>query len=399
MRRVLLFLLLLAASPSFFGCSYYVVSSRIETKPVASRVLDSKITFGVDGVTLADETLTIALNRTCEEVLEVDTEKLDIQQRKYDTLFAWVGIGTVAAIMGSVVMVMFADADPSFCSMGGPCTLAEEQEYQDNQDAATNMAIGSAIGVGVLSAITLYFELTETETETVVERLTETKYENNKCQDDWPRGEGKLMASVIGKEYAAESLGNGRVEVKMKGAPADLWNTTTALDLQLPNTQDWVPVMLPENVRKAGIALSGEPLRVDRAYVRYDSTTKDYQNLLEAGATRMQSTLTSTRRYQFVSDDTTRTRIEELVEKGGGSPEDRRKKAVEAARQENISWVFNLSIKPVYESQVLLVLTVHDTVSGDQVFTKDAQADLTDAFKALDGFDGLGMAYLEWVNK
>ena len=135
----------------------------------------------------------------------------------------------------------------------------------------------------------------------------------------------------------------------------------------------------------------------DRIYIRVDGATK-YQGLLEAGTTRVQSVLTGTRRYQFVSDSETKERIEEIVEKGGGNIEERQKSAVEAARQENISKVIQLSVQPIMGSQVQLVLTVHNTVSGDRVFLKDAPADTEDAFQALQVFDELAQAFLDWDN-
>src|SRR5690606_39356168 len=98
----------------------------------------------------------------------------------------------------------------------------------------------------------------------------------------------------------------------------------------------------------------------------------------------------------FVSDDNTRNRINEIVEKGGGSVEERRGRAIEAARQENISSIFQLSVTPISGTQVQLVLSVYDTVSGDRVFLKDAPADTADAFQALAVFDELANAYLDW---
>lgn len=136
----------------------------------------------------------------------------------------------------------------------------------------------------------------------------------------------------------------------------------------------------------------------ERVFVINESSKK-YKDLLAAGTTRLQSVLTETRRYAFVTDDETRKRITSMTDKGGGSPEDRRKRAIQAARQENISKVFQYSIVPLVGTQVQLVLTVYDTASGDQIFLKDAPADVEDAYKALEAFETLARAYLDWTRK
>lgn len=133
-----------------------------------------------------------------------------------------------------------------------------------------------------------------------------------------------------------------------------------------------------------------------RSYVWYD-TDSEHADLLETGSIRLQTVLTRTGDYVFVSDTTTRERIERIVEEGGGSVEERLRNAVEAANQENIRKVYQLSINPIAGNHVQLVLAVYATGSTDRVFLSNFAVDLTQAMELLEGFDELGQAYLEWA--
>ncbi|MBN1945914.1 MAG: hypothetical protein JW797_09565 [Bradymonadales bacterium] len=135
-----------------------------------------------------------------------------------------------------------------------------------------------------------------------------------------------------------------------------------------------------------------------RAHIWYDEGSR-YRDLLATGAVRIQTVLTETGQHAFVADPATRERINAMVAMGGGSPEDRLRSALQAANQENIRKVFQLSVNPVAGNHIQIVLSVYETASSDRVFLRDAAVDSTDALQVLDAFDGLGRAYLSWSSR
>jgi hypothetical protein len=133
----------------------------------------------------------------------------------------------------------------------------------------------------------------------------------------------------------------------------------------------------------------------ERVFVWYNEDNRHAQ-LLAAGSARLQTVLTETGRFAFVVDQDTRRRIDRIVELGGGSADERLQRAIEAANQENIRRVFELTATPVVGEHVQFVLSVHDTRSGDRVFTRDTACDASDGLAVLDVFDQLARDFLEW---
>jgi hypothetical protein len=133
----------------------------------------------------------------------------------------------------------------------------------------------------------------------------------------------------------------------------------------------------------------------ERAYVWFDADD-GHGGLMATGSVRIQTVLTGTGRYAFVADTATRERIQTIVETGGGSVEDRLRSAIEAANQENIRKVFQLSVNPVAGDHVQLVLAVYTTGSSDRIFLRDAAVDSSDALQVLEAFDQLAQAFVEW---
>ena len=465
------------------GCTYTVTDSWQDERVNKLRVLSVDTSYQLAGAALADNTLTLSLERRCVEQQQVAVEQVAIENREYDTGVAWSTVGTLVA-GGAILAVMMGEGDESLVYLGA----------------------GMA-GAGILSGIVLmFYEFSDGQDERVLSSRREERQVEQSCQQRWPSGAVTLMAPSAGEQFAGYWGNDGQVDVDVSQASAAVWNGE-ALQLQIEGSKDWIPIALDAAVLTAGRELSGDtlirltvtlddsagnangtieageaaalsysivndgsstarelslavssetrgldiespvklnsvgpnqvltgsfditaaediatetavlestlfsgttPIATDRArisliaandsdriYIRAEGP-EEYAGLLEAGATRVQSVLTETRRYQFVSDSETKARIEKIVEKGGGNIEERQKSAVEAARQENISKVIQLSVTPIMDSQVQLVLTVHNTVSGDRIYIKDAPADTADVFKALQVFDELAQAFLKW---
>jgi hypothetical protein len=174
-------------------------------------------------------------------------------------------------------------------------------------------------------------------------------------------------------------------------------------DVEAALTVDSHSFVVEASLHSAGKVVAVQRLRMsarkagesERVFVMFSPNDKE-QGLLEAGSKRVQSVLTSSRRYKIVSDADTQTRIHQIVDEGGGSIEQRRALVLEAARQENISKVIILEVLPIRGSAAQLSLAVHSTLSGDRIYLKDAAADLDDVMGALSVFDELATAFLAW---
>ena len=132
-----------------------------------------------------------------------------------------------------------------------------------------------------------------------------------------------------------------------------------------------------------------------RAYIWHDDN-RQHQALLATGSVRIQNVLTETGHYVFVSDASTQNRIDNIVESAGGSLEQRLRSAIEAANNENIGQVFQLSINSLAGDFIQIVLSVYETGSSDRIFMRDAAVDSSEALQVLEAFDQLGRDYTAW---
>lgn len=132
-----------------------------------------------------------------------------------------------------------------------------------------------------------------------------------------------------------------------------------------------------------------------RAYTWVASgTTPDPTS--ESGVIRLETALTEGGRYVFVSDFSTREHLDQIVELGGGSLEERLTDAVVAANQDNIELVFRVEVRPIDETSTQVILTCYDTTSGDRVFQRDVTIGEPQPRFVLAAIEQLARAYLTW---
>jgi hypothetical protein len=113
---------------------------------------------------------------------------------------------------------------------------------------------------------------------------------------------------------------------------------------------------------------------------------------------RVESVLTASGRYTFVSDTNTRSRIQEVVNVGGGSTDDRLRRAVDAANGESVARVFQLSANSLSGDELQLVLAAYETGAGDRVFQRDLTVRAEQASSVVEGFENLTQAYVDWLS-
>jgi len=396
MQRFVSGLLCVALALASGGCgSYYVIDDSERVEEGEPRVLESETSYSVSGVSLANDELVVNLDRTCNEVREVETKTIITEEREYNTTPLWIGTGSVAGVGFTTALSLFFIAEAEACDPAfefDDSCAGQEDQGKGFRDAALYTAVGTAVVTLIAGGVGAYYELADHDVEYVEDEDVERRTETLACDGSWPVGRATLMAPHANVSFDGDSEGDGRVTIQLDDAPREAWVGGDELQLQLPDTIDWVDVNLPSSVRSA---LLKDAEDAERIYVWFEDD-ETYGGLLEAGATRIQATLTDTRRYQIVADETTRARIQTFVEESGGNPDSRRQHALEAARKENIRKVVQLDVTPIMDEQVQVVLAVYNTASGDRIFMRDAPADVGDAVDALSVFETLASAYLSW---
>ncbi len=481
-------------------CSYSLTEQHATTVIRNPRIVDEQVTFQAHQVTFVQGALSVVLDRTCQRVREHDVVHLERANRVYDTEMGWIGVASVALTGFGAAGTMAAMNDDCFF---------DDQDCQRDDTAAWTVA-GVTLGVSLIaSAILLHYTVGEHVVETVKSQVTERVVEDGVCPTQWPHGDADLV-TPNGARYPGQAFAEGRVDFPIAQAAADLWSPGAVLQLRLPGVRDWVPLELPDTVRRAIAEHSGQatlaldigfddargnndgtldanenaeinftltnqgqstardimlhlsldddasvdletPLRIaslapgesvqgraaiaaradlpsgtlaldadvhiggvpaqnkrlrlavrqapqaERAFVVVEPNPS-LQTTLEAGATRVQSVLTATRRYRFVAEQETRQRIQSLVDDGGGSLDERRRRAIDAAREENIGKVFVLSGQTLKNKDVHFVLSVHNTLNGDRIFMHDHLVTLDRWEDALSAFDALAARFAAWEN-
>lgn len=115
-----------------------------------------------------------------------------------------------------------------------------------------------------------------------------------------------------------------------------------------------------------------------------------------SGMVRLETILTESGRYAFVSDTSTREHLDQIVDLGGGSLEERLTDAVVAANQENIAVVFRVEVLVLDEASTQVILRCYDTTNGDRVFQRDITIGQHQPRFVLAAIEQLARGYLEW---